>query len=106
MKQNDYRFDWHYYAQGIECIKDDIRYENGYVLTYELSWKFESKHLASVDFASSTHFKKTNIVELLPVDLDFNLIRQMELVPIQQNRVVVNIYLTECPSFLLKKTKK
>ncbi|EBF5204381.1 hypothetical protein FH000_12690 [Listeria monocytogenes] len=99
MKGTYYKHEIELYAQYLTFQKDDLRYENGYLLTYELAWE----NVAScIDFNQETTFKRTNVVDLLPTELDFQLIRQIELVKIASHRLVINLYLKDIPLYLQK----
>lgn len=95
-----YNHDFDLYAQHPELKPDDIRFEDGYVLTYELSWQFEKPNLPYLEFNQPTSLHRTNVVDVLPATLDFREIRQIELVKAEGNRLIVNIYLKEKPRLM------
>ncbi|EAE3734141.1 hypothetical protein E2C65_14170 [Listeria monocytogenes] len=91
-----------YYAQYLTLEADDIRYESGYLLTYELVWQVEKEPTSYtyIEFNQETSYKRTNVVDLLPAELDVALIRQVELVAVGKHRLVINLYLKEIPEYL------
>lgn len=102
MKSNPYNHAIEYYAQYLTLEADDLRYEDGYLLTYELVWQVakEATSYTYIEFNQETPYKRTNVVDLLPAALDVSLIRQVELVTVGKQRLVINLYLKEIPEYL------
>ncbi|HAA9661125.1 TPA_asm: hypothetical protein GIH59_12670 [Listeria monocytogenes] len=98
MKRFHYTHQTELFAHYLEIQPDTLRYENGYLLTYELSWQFETETMACFDFNQETDFRTTNVMDVIPSYVDPSTIRQIELVKVTGQRLVVNIYVTTKPS--------